>query len=565
MMENPAAAAQQGRRKRGRHGDWEDNNAQRPTTTTTTSTKERQPKIKDPKSEAARLFGCTPKQVSPFKVANDPFNPGNSLEGWICRKEGSMGGALFITHVNRRRVEPQTIYGTPKLKYPYATKENNEWKTFSEACCHYYVATKWNGMNVLFFKYTDEDGNTYVTGKSKGSASLADGTFGNFFTSTLQVLGFDGGVPEGGLWKNLPARLALLANPLVQSLTFELCGNKEPHLVKYDFDLDLQPLFSTTVSGQISPIIVSPEEGGDVLHPFDQAEVVRVCKEYQERDFALNEEYRKAHGLKHKYEYNHFATEGHVLYLLDAKQHLIGRTMYKVKPRDIEEVHWGNFDATMEGRVKEAVAKIATREKPMTAASLRAELDMGPKEWGRYGSDVMNAVGQLRYQKFWAPPDNGPLGLLLVGIPASGKTTIAKRLAKRGWLRFSEDDYKGHVECKAHMLTTLSEMSEEGRPKDVVVDASVLNPVHRKGWISTLHAAGYWNVYALHLDISADVCKRRAASLHGEESDEGRSMQEAIGKLAQSAEAQPKAREGLQRIAAVHTDAEIEEFLASLS
>jgi hypothetical protein len=99
----------------------------------------------------------------------------------------------------------------------------------------------------------------------------------------------------------------------------------------------------------------------------------------------------------------------------------------------------------MEGRVKEAVAKIATREKPMTAASLRAELDMGPKEWGRYtlpllrsllalrrrlggadalltryGSDVMNAVGQLRYQKFWAPPDNGPLGLLLVGIPASG-------------------------------------------------------------------------------------------------------------------------------------------------
>jgi hypothetical protein len=42
-------------------------------------------------------------------------------------------------------------------------------------------------------------------------------------------------------------------------------------------------------------------------------------------------------------------------------------------------------------------------------------------------------------------------------------------------------------------------------------------------------------------------------------------MQEAISKLAKSAEAQPKAREGLQRIAAVHTDAEIEEFLASLS
>jgi hypothetical protein len=34
-------------------------------------------------------------------------------------------------------------------------------------------------MNVLFFKYADEEGTTYVTGKSKGSSSLADGTFGS--------------------------------------------------------------------------------------------------------------------------------------------------------------------------------------------------------------------------------------------------------------------------------------------------------------------------------------------------------------------------------------------------
>lgn len=25
--------------------------------------------------------------------------------------------------------------------------------------------------------------------------------------------------------------------------------------------------------------------------------------------------------------------------------------MYKIKPKDIEEVHWGNFDATMQGVV----------------------------------------------------------------------------------------------------------------------------------------------------------------------------------------------------------------------
>jgi hypothetical protein len=34
-----------------------------------------------------------------------------------------------------------------------------------------------------------------------------------------------------------------------------LCGSEEPHLVAYPFALDLKPLFSTSISGIISPII----------------------------------------------------------------------------------------------------------------------------------------------------------------------------------------------------------------------------------------------------------------------------------------------------------------------
>lgn len=70
--------------------------------------------------------------------------------------------------------------------------------------------------------------------------------------------------------------------------------------------------------------------------------------------------------------------------------------------------------------MKEAVSKIVTREKPMTAASLQSELDMGPKEWSRYGGDVVNAVAQLRSSNFWTPPSDGPVALLLVGLPGSG-------------------------------------------------------------------------------------------------------------------------------------------------
>lgn len=52
----------------------------------------------------------------------------------------------------------------------------------------------------------------------------------------------------------------------------------------------------------------------------------------------MNQEYRKEHKLEAKYEHNHFIVEGKVLYLLDEKGSLINRTMYKIKPSDIEEV-----------------------------------------------------------------------------------------------------------------------------------------------------------------------------------------------------------------------------------
>ena len=48
--------------------------------------------------------------------------------------------------------------------------------------------------------------------------------------------------------------------------------------------------------------------------------------------------------MRHRYEHDHFITEGCVLYLLDSNGRLINRTMYKIKPEDVEEVHWAQFD-----------------------------------------------------------------------------------------------------------------------------------------------------------------------------------------------------------------------------
>lgn len=88
-----------------------------------------------------------------------------------------MGGSLLITEVNNKRLAtPLVIYGTPKLAYPYRSTEATEYVDFAsfasaKAC---FFGNKWNGTNILFFRYTDADGNVFVSAKTKGTAFLSD-------------------------------------------------------------------------------------------------------------------------------------------------------------------------------------------------------------------------------------------------------------------------------------------------------------------------------------------------------------------------------------------------------
>ena len=83
-------------------------------------------KMSNDKSQAADFFHVSAKQAKPFEY-EDPFNPQNTLKGFICRKDGPFGGSLFITHINNVKLnEPQKIYGVPKLLYPYVDKKNSD-------------------------------------------------------------------------------------------------------------------------------------------------------------------------------------------------------------------------------------------------------------------------------------------------------------------------------------------------------------------------------------------------------------------------------------------------------
>ncbi|KAG2378678.1 hypothetical protein C9374_007826 [Naegleria lovaniensis] len=387
------------------------------------------------KSQAADFFHVSNKQAKPFEIV-DPFNPSNTLKGFICRKDGPFGGSLFITHVNQVKLnEPQKIYGVPKLLYPYVDKKNSDdLEEFEGAeeivpkkkkvpgSCKYKssfqtddnivafaLTNKWNGTNILFFKYYDNSGQMFVSAKTKGSATLSDTQFGDFFALTKEAL-FGKNHSERTLDISHPPEVLheFFKRPEIQSISCELCGIKEPHLVKYDFDIALKPLFMQFKSGGNIEPIIDPNDTHQQLFEFvNFADMCHICKERQKHDFALNDEYRKKNNLEIRYEYNHFATEGAVLYILTKPNRLLGqynfgndwigvsnRKLYKIKPKDIEEVHWGTFGEKQKSLVEIAVKKLRLREKEFSKDSLREELDIGPKEFKRYQNDILQYARQ---------------------------------------------------------------------------------------------------------------------------------------------------------------------------
>eukprot|EP01080_Neovahlkampfia_damariscottae_P002651 gene2651-3848_t len=270
----------------------------------------------------------------------DPFNTKNKLEGFVCKKRGSFESSLFIYKINNELLKnPQKIYAIPNLKYPYKNQEKNEilnansFKTTKKYC----FMNKWNGTNILVYKYIDNQQNEYYTAKTKGHYTLGNSKFGNFLDLTLQVF------EEKKIIEFMKNENE---NESFQSFSFELCGKLEPHLVKYNFDIDLKPLFKTKSDGRIKPII---KEEKDEIKNYKYTELIKDIESFQNNSFELNEKYRKDNELSIKYEYDHFITEGYVLYLLNEDNFLLDRIMYKIKPKDIEEVHWKTFDQNMKG------------------------------------------------------------------------------------------------------------------------------------------------------------------------------------------------------------------------
>ena len=110
--------------------------------------------------------------------------------------------------------------------------------------------------------------------------------------------------------------------------------------------------------------------------------------------------------------------------------------------------------------------------------------------------------------------------ILLVGIPASGKTTLANKLAQKGFDCINADAIRGELygdELEQgdpeHVFSVFFErldgmMKDE---KDIVVDNTNLKVAHRKQILDRGHKFGYGDIQLWVLDVALDVCLQRNA------------------------------------------------------
>ncbi len=80
--------------------------------------------------------------------------------------------------------------------------------------------------------------------------------------------------------------------------------------------------------------------------------------------------------------------------------------------------------------MREAVEKLAVRGKAMTKSSLAEELDMGPKEWSRFGEEILKYVENLRTSEIPAKSLDTRRVVVISGYPGTEGDSVIRRVGK---------------------------------------------------------------------------------------------------------------------------------------
>ena len=261
---------------------------------------------------ATELLGLEGKWLKPFEV-DDPFE-GTRLAGFLSIKPDHRYGALAILEVDGRAA-PQRVLATPKLHYPFDRQGTFRFPPTKRI----EIYEKLDGTNVLAYRYQDADGKPRLTYKLRLHPVLRNGKWGPFLDLWREILAAHPDIPS-------------LVDKNGMSLSFELYGARNPHLMLYDVPLAGALLFGLDAHGRAHP--PSGLEKGAVPVPrlFGTLEAgADPVAEYRR----IREEMEKGN---RKIEDEHLAgTEGTVWYVTTAAGEIV---LFKCKPESVEAFHW---------------------------------------------------------------------------------------------------------------------------------------------------------------------------------------------------------------------------------
>jgi predicted kinase len=108
--------------------------------------------------------------------------------------------------------------------------------------------------------------------------------------------------------------------------------------------------------------------------------------------------------------------------------------------------------------------------------------------------------------------------VLMVGVPGSGKSTIAGRLLDKGYTCFNADairkelfEDEGDQRDKERVFTIFFERLEAALEQglDIVIDNTNINTKHRSPILQRAIKAGYTDIQLWILDVPLEVCLER--------------------------------------------------------
>ncbi|MBI3097144.1 MAG: hypothetical protein HYY93_02695 [Planctomycetes bacterium] len=261
---------------------------------------------------ARELLALEEKWLQPFDV-RDPFHD-LDLRGYLSQKPDHRYGALAITHVGGEPA-PQRLLATPKLHYPF----DRDGRVHFPPIRKIDIYEKLDGTNVLAYRYRDAGGVERTTYKLRLHPVLRNSRWGPFLDFWREILARYPAIHD------LPERNAC-------SVSFEMYGSRNAHLVVYDAPLDCAMLFGVSAEGECRP--PSELETGGVPIPRHYgtletgrdpvAEYGRIRAEMERGIERLEDE--KLRGC-----------EGTVWYVTPAQG---SRLLFKCKPESVEAVHW---------------------------------------------------------------------------------------------------------------------------------------------------------------------------------------------------------------------------------